>query len=99
MRYQFIDQQKKAYPVTLMREVLEVTKKSYYEWRQWKPGPRVVSNEKLDRQIQRVFRHHKGRFEATRIADELNDKGIPCSEPRGKTTASAGAEGLSGEEI
>jgi hypothetical protein len=26
MRYQFIDQQKKAYPVTLMREVLEVTK-------------------------------------------------------------------------
>ena len=82
MRYQFIDQQKKAYPVTLMCAVLEVSKTSYYEWRQWKPGPRAVSNQQLDRQIQRVFNRHKGRYGAPRIADELNDEGIPCSENR-----------------
>lgn len=82
MRYQFIDQQKKAYPVTLMCTVLEVSKTGYYDWRQRTPGPRALSNQHLDRTIQAVYTHHKARYGAPRITDELNDEGIPCSKNR-----------------
>lgn len=82
MRYQFIDQQKKAYPVTLMCTVLEVSKTGYYDWRQRTPGPRALSNQHLDRQIQAIYTRHKARYGAPRITDDLNDEGIPCSKNR-----------------
>jgi transposase InsO family protein len=82
MRYQFIEQQKKAWPVTLMCAVLEVSKTGYYDWRQRTPGPRALSNQHLDCHIQAVFTRHKARYGAPRITDEINGEGISCSKNR-----------------
>lgn len=82
MRYQFIDKQKKAWPITLMCAVLEVSRTGYYHWHRRVPGPRALSNQHLDEQIQGVFKRHKGRYGAPRITDELNAEGIPCNEKR-----------------
>jgi transposase InsO family protein len=82
MRYQFIEQQKKAWPVTLMCAVLEVSKTGYYDWRQRTPGPRALSNQHLDCHIHAVFTRHKARYGAPRITDEINDEGISCSKNR-----------------
>lgn len=48
MRYHFIERQKKAYPITLMCAVLEVSKTGYYNWRQRRPTRRALSNQQLE---------------------------------------------------
>ena len=82
MRYAFIKMHQKAWPITLMCRVLEVSKTGYYDWGKRCPGVRAASNQALDEHIREVFNQHKGRYGSPRIADELNDRDIPCSENR-----------------
>jgi len=44
MRYHFIAQHKKAYPVTLMCTVLEVSTTGYYDWATSPTRPRAASH-------------------------------------------------------
>jgi putative transposase len=82
MRYRFIDEHKKVWPVNLMCQTLQVARSGYYDWRKRPEGVRSVSNRRLDVEIRRVFAEHKQRYGAPRIADELNDQGIHCSTNR-----------------
>ena len=82
MRYAFIKMHQKAWPITLMCRVQEVSKTGYYDWGKRCPGVRAASNQALDEHIREVFNQHKGRYGSPRIADELNDRDIPCSENR-----------------
>jgi putative transposase len=82
MNYQFIAQHKKAYPVTLMCAVLEVSTTGYYDWAASPERPRATANHRLDQEIQRVFTRHKARYGAPRITEDLKDDGIRCSENR-----------------
>ena len=82
MRYQFIDAQKKAWPITLMCEMLDVSTSGYYDWGKREPSARSRSNEALDGHIHAIFRRHKGRYESPRITDDLWDLEVPCSENR-----------------
>ena len=74
MRYAFIKMHQKAWPITLMCRVLEVSKTGYYDWGKRCPGVRAASNQALDEHIREVFNQHKGRYGSPRIADELNDR-------------------------
>ena len=82
MRYVFIDRHQKAWPVTLMCSVLDVSPSGYYAWQRRVPGPRAVSNLRLDDCIAKIYWRHKGRYGAPRIWEELQAQGIPCSENR-----------------
>ena len=82
MRYQFIDAQKKAWPITLMCEMLDVSTSGYYDWDKREPSARSRSNEALDGHIRAIFRRHKGRYGSPRITDDLRDLEVPCSENR-----------------
>ncbi|GJL63172.1 MAG: transposase [Nitrospirales bacterium] len=82
MRYQFIDEQKKAWSVTLMCGVLSVSRSGYYDWTARGLSQRVRSNIELDRRIRAIFAEHRQRYGAPRIADALHDEGITCSENR-----------------
>jgi len=82
MRYRFIEQHKKVWPVYLMCEVLKVSRSGYYEWRERPPSDRHWSNEALDQEIKTIFDDHRQRYGSPRIADELKDRGIECSENR-----------------
>lgn len=82
MRYRFIDTHKKAWPVTLMCGVLDVSRSGYYDWRERGPSDRALSNRVLDRRIRELFAHHKQRYGAPRITDDLHDEGFQCSENR-----------------
>ena len=82
MRYRFIEQHKKVWPVYLMCEVLKVSRSGYYEWRERPPSDRQRSNEALDQEIKTIFDDHRQRYGSPRIADELKDRGIECSENR-----------------
>ena len=83
-----------------MCRVQEVSKTGYYDWGKRCPGVRAASNQALDEHIREVFNQHKGRYGSPRIADELNDRDIPCSENRvARAHADISFTGGSGEEI
>ena len=82
MRYRFIDMHKKTWPIRLMCKVLEVSAGGYYGWRTRPESARSRSNRELDSQIRVVYSEHKQRYGAPRIADELKDRGLRCSENR-----------------
>ena len=82
MRYRFIDTHKKAWPINLMCQVLDVSSSGYYNWRKRPESTRSRSNRSLDVQIRSVFDEHKQRYGVPRITDELKDRGFHCSENR-----------------
>ena len=55
MRYRFIDEHKKAWPVILMCDVLSVSRSGYYDWTGRSPSRRAQSNRKLDSRIRDIF--------------------------------------------
>ena len=82
MRYRFIDQHKKVWPICLMCEVLNVSRSGFHGWRTRSIGEQQRSNRQLDPQIRAIFADHKQRYGAPRIVDELHDLGLPCSKNR-----------------
>ena len=82
MRYRFIDEHKKAWPVNLMCGVLSVSRSGYYDWTGRGPSRREQSNRELDRRIGEIFVHHRQSYGVPRITEELHDEGIDCSENR-----------------
>ena len=80
MRYQFIEEQKKAWPVTLMCEVLNVSRSGYYDWTARGQSPQVSENHNLDRRIREIFAEHRHRYGAPRITKTLHHEGLRCSE-------------------
>ena len=82
MRYRFIEQPKKAWPVTLMCGVLNVSRSGYDDWTKRGLSQKVRSSTDLDRRIRESFAEHRQRDGAPRIAETLHDEGITCSENR-----------------
>ena len=82
MRYRFIEKQKKAWPVTLMCGVLNVSRSGYYDWAARGQSQQVSSNHKLDRRIREIFAEHRQRYGAPRITKTLQHEGFRGSENR-----------------
>ncbi len=82
MRYRFVDEHKKAWPIILMCDVLDVSSSGYYDWAGRGSSQRAQSNTALDRRMRELFTVHRGRYGAPRLTDSLHDEGITCSENR-----------------
>ena len=82
MRYRLIDAQKKAWPVFLMCDVLNVSRSGYYDWRARGPSQWAQSNRELDQRIRAIFAHHRQRYGVPRVTDVLHDEGTRCSKNR-----------------
>ena len=82
MRYRFIETHKKVWPITLMCNVLNVSSSGFYEWVHRRPSRRAIANDRLDGHIRQVFDQHQQRYGAPRIVDEINGRGLSCSENR-----------------
>ena len=62
-----------------MCEWLSVHKSSYYKWRDRKPSETAIRREYVSKAVVVAFDQYKKRYGAPRIAEELNETGIPCS--------------------
>ena len=82
MRYRLIDKQKKAWPVTLMCDVLHVSRSGYYDWTARRLSGRRGLNTELDRRICTIFAEHRQRYGAPRITKTLRHEGHRYSENR-----------------
>jgi putative transposase len=82
MRYQCIEKQKKAWPITLMCGVLNVSRSGYDDWTGRGLSEHGRLNNERDRRIGAIFVAHRQRYGAPRIVAALNDEGLMYSENR-----------------
>jgi putative transposase len=82
MRFQFIDNQRNAFPVRRMCNELDVSPSGYYAWRERPPSAREMANQELYTKIRAVYDDNHGVYGSPRIYRELKDQGIPCSQNR-----------------
>ena len=66
-----------------MCELFNVSRSSYYGWKnQTSPSARCLENEKLSKEIKRIFTTHKCRYGSRRIRQVLLNKGYQISRRR-----------------
>jgi putative transposase len=80
MRFQFIDEHRDQFPVTLMCNVLRVSPSGYYAWRGRPPSAREMANRALYKKIEAVYNENRGVYGSPRIYRELDRQGVACSE-------------------
>jgi len=81
MRFQFIDNHRDEFLVTLMCKVLKVSRSGYYAWRTRPVSAREMANQRLYVQIKAVYDAYEGVYGSPRIYHELKDL-VACSENR-----------------
>ncbi len=80
--YAAIRQLEESFPVSLLCESLNVSRSAYYAWRQDGVSARQRDDHRLRPMIRGVFREHRRRYGARRIAVELTARDEPCGRRR-----------------
>lgn len=68
--------------VSAVCDLLEVSRSGFYAWRSLRETHRDERDRELLPVIEEVFRHHRRRYGARRIAVELSSRGIACGVAR-----------------
>ena len=82
MRFGFIEQHARTYPVRLMCRVLEVSPSGYYACRSRPESARAAANRSLLQDVQRLHSQHRGRYGSPRIHAALRAEGHRVSRGR-----------------
>ena len=82
MKYQFIEEHRQEYPVTLMCQILEVARTGYYKWRKQPLSARKVADLVLLKHIQDIFEQSRKTYGSYPIHTELAEQGIRCGRKR-----------------
>ena len=61
MKFRLIEDQREAFPVRVMCDVMGVSAAGYYAWRGRPESPRKAANRALLTEIRRVHSAHRGR--------------------------------------
>lgn len=84
MRYDFIRQERKAYPITMLCRVMEVSRSGFYNYiiymqSRTKPDP---TQRSLEEEIKTIFKESKATYGSRRMVRELEKKGCHISRYR-----------------
>jgi putative transposase len=79
VRYQFIEEHRKDYPVSVLCETLEVSVSGYYQWRQRPTSQQTRSDAHLAEQLQVAYHANRGVYGSPRLHVEMQEQGIKCS--------------------
>ena len=82
MRYAFIRDHRDEFRVTKMCEVLEVSRGGFYTWLRSPESERSHANRALLTEIRIAFDRSRQTYGSPRLAIELNESGVSCSENR-----------------
>lgn len=82
MRYQFIDQHREQFSISLMCEVLEVSRSGYYAWQQRPVSQREMENQKLLERIKQIHQECYQSYGSPRMHQALNQEGYTCGRHR-----------------
>lgn len=82
MRYAFIRDQASHYPVTVLCQVLRVTRSGYYAWRRCPVSARAQADARLLAQITTAHQASRATYGSPRIHAQLCQQGAPCGRHR-----------------
>ncbi len=82
MRFCFIEQHARTWPVRLMCRVLEISPSGYYAWRSRRESRRGAANRDLLADVRRLHAHHHGRYGSRRMHAALRAEGRTTSRGR-----------------
>ena len=71
MKYAWIAKHRDSHPVSLLCEVLGVSKSGYYAWLDRSPSPRSRRRERIDAAVRQVYAASQGVYGSVKIAKEL----------------------------
>ena len=79
MRYRFIDQCRKQFPIKALCRMMQVSTSGYYEWRARPESARKQANRRLILQIRAVHLRSRKSYGRRRVHAQLRQEGIICS--------------------
>jgi len=79
VKYAFIESLVGEFAITKMCKWLTLHRSGFYKWRNRTISPREQKKESVRTAVVDVYYHFKKRYGAPRIAEELNETGVPCS--------------------
>ncbi|RYZ14214.1 MAG: IS3 family transposase, partial [Myxococcaceae bacterium] len=82
LRFAFIEAEKAHWPVTVMCDVLEVSRSGYYAWAQHKVSARALDDARLAVMIRASHRRSRGTYGSPRIHADLRAQGIHVGKKR-----------------
>lgn len=85
MRYEFIQEEKKAFPVTLLCKTMKVTRSGYYAWINRGASRHSQVNKQMASIVKSTHARSRASYGARRHATELTCQGLPCGKYRAKT--------------
>ena len=80
MRFAFIDEHRRRWPILVQCQVLEVSRAGYYKWRRMTQGPTSTKRDAMLQAIRQIHREVSADYGSPRVYRELLDRGIRCSE-------------------
>lgn len=80
VKFEFIRQHIRHYPIRDTCKILGVSKSGYYQWNDRKPSRRALQNLALIEQIKIIHEPNKKRYGSPRITKELKSSGFHASE-------------------
>lgn len=97
MRFRLIEVEKTQHPVSLLCQVLGVTRAGYYAWKTRTPSRRALADDRLSRLIAEIFKRSHETYGAPRIQAELaDDYGVTVGRKRvARLMRELGLEGVS----
>ena len=82
MRFAFVDAKKAKYPVTVLCDVLHVSRSGYYAWCDGEPSAREQKDQRLVVEIRAIFEEKKRRYGSPRVQRELRKRGVQACRHR-----------------
>ena len=82
MKYQFIEDHREEFKITVMCRVLDVSRSGYYAWRQRPVSSREMANQGLRQQIREIYKKSHQTYGSPRIHAELAGNGVNCGHNR-----------------
>lgn len=82
MKFVFIEQHARAWPVNVMCRMLGVSRSGYCDWRDRAPSARTTVDLALLHDVRRLQTRHQGRYGSPRMHAALRAEGHRCSRGR-----------------
>lgn len=79
MKYTFIKAHRNIYPVILLCEVMDVSRRGFYKWLIRPHSARAKENQQLTESINQIFNQIRQVYGAPRIHKVLLEQGYQCS--------------------
>jgi transposase InsO family protein len=87
MRYDFIRQQKKAYPITLLCRVMKVSRSGFYNYLDYLPGRSQPdpAQRAIEERVKEIFKKSKDTYGSRRMSEKLNAEGYGVGRYRARS--------------